>query len=126
MDDLDAGAAQQVHTVVHAVILAENNSADTGLDDEFAALHAGRSGDIEGRPVAAVVAAGHLGDGIGLGMQHVGLGVIGILLTHVLKPGGCTVIAVADDHLVLDQQRAHLSTAAIGVLGPNLRHAQVP
>ena len=95
VDHLDACAAQQVNTVVHAVILAEHHAPDAGLDDEFAALHAGRGGDIQGRAVAAVVAARHLGDGVGLGMQDIGLGMVGVFLTHVLKPSRCTVIAIA-------------------------------
>ena len=125
VDDLDARAAQQVHAVMHPVVFTENDACDAGLDDEFAALHAGRCRDIERCTLAAVVAPGHFGDGVGLGMQHVGLGVVGILLTHVLKPRRRAVVTVADDHLVLDQQRAHLTAAALGILGPDLRHAQV-
>ena len=125
VNHFNAGAAQQIHTVMHAVVLAKHHALDTRLDDELAALHAGRRGDVERGTLAAVVAARYLGDGVGLGMQHIGLSVVGILFTDVLKARRRAVIAIADDHFVLDEQGAHLTAAAIGIFGPDLRHAQV-
>ena len=126
VDDLDARTAQQVHAIVHTVVFAEHDTADARLDDEFAALNAGRCGDIECCPITAVVAAGYLGDGVGLGMEDVGLGpVSSLFLTHVFKACRRAVIAVTDDHFVLDQQGTHLAAFTIGIFCPDLRHAQV-
>ena len=127
VDDLDAGTAQQVHAVVHTVVLTEHDATDACLDDEFATLHAGRCGDIERRSVAAVVAAGNLGDGVGLGMQDIGLGPLpALFLLLVLPARRRAVLAVASVPSAPAQQRAYLSTFTIGIFGPNLRHAQVP
>jgi hypothetical protein len=58
-------------------------------------------------------------------MKDVGLGAIVFGLAIVLKAGGGSVIAVADDHLVLDEQATYLTALAVGVLRPNGGHAEI-
>ena len=125
VDDLDAGAAEELDAVVEAVLLVVDDALDAGLDDELGALDAGRGGDVERGTVAVVAAAGELGDGVGLGVENVGLGDVVVVLADVLEAAGGTVVAVADDHLLFDDEGADLTTPAVGVLGPDARHTEV-
>ena len=95
------------------------------LNNQLGTLDAGRCGDVECCSVAVVGTFCHLGDGVGLGVQNIGLGFAHIILADVLKTRGGSVVAVRDYHLVLDDERTHLTTYAVGVLGPDARHTQV-
>ena len=83
------------------------------MDYQLGALDAWRVGHIERGTVAAVVASRHFRDGVGLGMEHVWVGVVGLVLTNVVKARRSAVEPVGDNHFVLDQQRAHLAAPAI-------------
>ena len=74
--------------------------------------------------IAVVAAARQLGDGVCLGMEHVGFGHI-VLLTDILEAAGGSVVSIADDHLVLDHQSTYLSALAITVFCPNASHTKV-
>ena len=66
--DLHARPFQQVYSVGRVVLLLVDHAADARLDDELGALDAGGGGDVEGSALAAVGGAGHLRDGVGLGV----------------------------------------------------------
>ena len=57
-------------------------------------------------------------------MKNIGLG-YAIFFADVLEATWSAVVAVADDHFVFDDESSHLSTLAVAVLAPNLRHSQV-
>ena len=57
-------------------------------------------------------------------MQDVGFG-HAILLTDILEARRCAVVAVADNHLVLDDKCSHLAALAVTVLAPYPSHAEV-
>ena len=122
---LDSHLAQQVEPLLRTVFVAVDHAPDAGLNDEFRTLDAGCGGDVECRAVAVVGAFGHLRDGVGFGVEHVGFGLAGFVLADVFEPGGSAVVTVRDDHLVLDDQRSHLAADSVGVLRPDARHTQV-
>ena len=124
-DHLDACTAQQVDAIGEPILLAIDHPTDAGLDDEFGTLDTGRGRDIDGGTVAVVVATGEFRDRISLSMKHIGLGDVVLILSHILKPAGRSVITVTDDHLVLDHQRTDLTAHAVGVLSPDARHPQI-
>ena len=95
------------------------------LDDELGALDTGGIGDVDGSTYAALSAAGELGDGVGLGMEHIVLRQSVLILTDVLESHGRAVVAVRDDALILDDQGADLAALAVGVLRPDLSHTQI-
>mgnify|MGYP000737813927 CR=1 FL=1 len=70
---LHAGAPQQVDAVGEPVLLGIDHAPYACLDDEFGTLDAGRGGDVERGLVAVVAAARQFGDGVGLGVEHVGV-----------------------------------------------------
>ena len=125
MHTLDACPLQQVQTVGEAVEVIEYNTPDAGLDYELGTFDTWGGCDIERGAFARIVALGHFGYGICLGVEYIRLGQSMLILADVLKPGGCPVEAVGDYHLVFYNQCSDLTAAAIGVLGPYLCHAEV-
>ena len=121
----DAGTAQEVGTVRQAVLPAVDNALDACLYDEFGTLYAGRVGDVEGGTVRIVARACNLGDGIGFGMKHIGVGDVVVVLAHVGETAWRTVVAVGYYHLVLHYECAHLPALAVTVLTPDGGHAQI-
>lgn len=111
--ELDAGTAQEFDAVGQPVLLGIYDASDAGLDDEFATLDAGRVGHVERGPVGIVARTGDLGDGIGLGVEDIGLRQSVLVFADVFKTGGGTVITVADDHLVFDDQCTNLAPGAV-------------
>ena len=107
------GAGKQVYAVGYAVELIEHHPLYTGLNDEFGAVHAWRGGDIERSAVARIIASGHLGDGVGLGVEHVAFGKPAFVLADVFKSRRSAVESVGDYGAVFDQKRAHLAAHAI-------------
>ncbi len=124
-DAFDADAAQQVEPLFRTVLVAVDHAPDAGLDDEFRALDAGGRRNVERRTVAVVGRLGDLRNGVRLGMEHVGFRAPRLVLADVLEARGRAVVAVRNDHLVLDDQRSHLAAHAVGVLGPDACHPQV-
>ena len=87
--------------------------ADARLDDQFGALQARAGGHVERSAVGRVVGACHLGQCIRFGMQYVGFAYVVLVFADVLKTGRCTVVAIGDDHLILNEQCTHFAAHAI-------------
>ena len=102
-----------------------DHSLDACLNDEFGTFDAGRGSDIEGGTVAGVVGTCQFGDGVGLGMKHVGLGHVAVVLADIFKTGRGAIVAIGDDGFVLDDKCSHLSAFTVGVLSPNSCHAYI-
>lgn len=109
----DAHAPEQVETLFEAVGVAVDHAFYARLNNELAALDAGRGCYVQRRAVAVVGALGDLGYRIGFGVEHVWLGFAHVVLAHVLEAGGRAVVAVGYYHLVLDQQCAYLAPHAV-------------
>jgi hypothetical protein len=124
-DDFNAGATKEIDAVGETVLTCIDNTLDATLDDEFGTLDAWTIGDVEGSAITRIVALGDLGDGIGFGMEYVGLGAVVFGLAIVLEACRRAVIAVADDHLFLYDETTYLTALAIGVFGPNGGHTQI-
>lgn len=124
-DDFNAGAAKEVDAVGETVLTGVDDTLDATLDDEFGTLDAWAIGDVESGAIARIVALGNLGNGIGFGMEYVGLGAVVFGLAIVLEACRRAVIAVADDHLFLYDETTYLTALAIGVFGPNGGHTQI-
>ena len=124
-DDFDASTAEEIDAIGETVLTGVDDALDTTLDDELGTLDARAVGDVEGSTIARIVALGDLGDGIGFGMEDVGLGAIVFGLAIVLEACGRAVVAIADDHLFLDDETTYLTTLAVGVFGPNGGHAEI-
>ncbi len=107
------------------VTLDVHQSFDAGLVDELAAIFAGRHREVERGVLAVGGAAGEFQNSIGLGVQDVPFGGAVFIFTHIFKPTGRTVVAIGNNHPLLDDKRAHLPTFAVGKLGPFARHPQV-
>ena len=122
-DDFNAGAAKEVDAVGETILTGIDDALDATLDNEFGTLYAWAIGDVEGSPIARIVALGDLGDGIGFGMEYVGLGAVVFGLAIVLEACRRAVIAVADDHLFLYDETTYLTALAVGVFGPDSGHA---
>src|SRR5690554_21404 len=125
LEHFNTGSAEQLNAVLYPVGLTKNHTNDAGLNDQLGTFDARRRGNVEGSPIAAVVAAGNLGYGIGFGVQDIGLGHIVCVFAHVFEAGGRSVVPVADDHLAFYQQGPNLAALTIGVLGPNGGHGQI-
>ena len=124
-DDFNASTTKEVDAVGETVLTCIDDTLDATLDDEFGTLDAGTVGDVECGAIARIVALGDLSDGVGFGMENVGLGAIVFGLTIVLEACGRAVKAVADDHLFLYDETTYLTALAIGVFGPNGGHTQI-
>ena len=124
-DDFNAGAAKEIDAVGETVLTCIDDALDATLDDEFGTLDAWAIGDVEGSAITRIVALGDLGDGIGFGMEDVGLGAIVFSLAIVLETCGRAVIAVTDDHLFLYDETTNLTALAVGVFGPDSGHAEI-
>lgn len=122
---LDAYAAKKLDALLRAVGVGIYHTLDTCLNNQLCALYAGRCRNVERRAVAVVSALGYLRDGVCLGVKHVGLGLAHIVLADILEARRSAVIAVRDNHLILDKQRSHLAAYAVGVLCPYASHLQV-
>ena len=122
---LNASPLQQINAIGEAILARIDDALDTSLNDEFAAFNARTIGDIERGAIGIVVATGNLGDGIGFGMEDVGLGDTIFVLTDIFKSRGRAVVSIADNHLILDDEGTYLAPLAIRVLRPNFSHAQV-
>ena len=118
-------SSEEVNTVSQAVLIFVDNSLYSGLDDQLRTLDARRGRHIERGSEAAVARFGDFGDGVGFGMEDVRLGRTGLVLTLVFKSGRSAIVAVGDDHPVLDEDGAYLSALAIGVASPDFSHLQV-
>lgn len=125
VDTFYTGPAEQIETVVKPVVLAIDHPLDSGLYNELGALYAWRGRDIERGTIAVVRAACKLGDGVGLSMEHVGLGDSLVVLANILESAGRTVVTVTDYHLVLHHESSHLPPSAIAVLCPDASHTQI-
>src|SRR5690554_4435145 len=125
LEHFNTGSAEQLNAVLYPIGLTKNHTNDAGLNNQFGTFDARRRSNVEGSPIAAVVAAGNLGYGIGFGMQDIGLGHIVCVFALVFEAGGRSVVPVADDHLAFYQQGTHLAAFTIGVLGTNGRHGQI-
>ena len=124
-DDFDACATEEIDAVGETILTGVDDALDAALDDELGTLDAGAVGDVESGAIARIMALGDLGDGIGFGMENVGLGTIVVGLAIVFEACGRAVVAVADDHLFLDDETTYLTTLAVGVFGPDGGHAQI-
>ena len=124
-DDFDACATEEIDAIGKTVFTGVDDALDATLDDEFGTLDAGAVGDVESGAIARIVALGNLGDGIGFGMENVGLGTIVFSLAIVLEACGRAIVAVADNHLFLDDETTYLTTLTVGVFGPNGGHTQI-
>ena len=124
-DDFNAGAAKEVDAIGETVLTGIDDALDAALDNELGTLDAGTVGDVECGAIARIVALGDLSDGIGFGMEDVGLGTIVFGLAIVLEACRRAVIAVADDHLFLYDETTYLTALAVGVFGPDSGHAEI-
>lgn len=122
---LDARAFKQFKAVGDTVKLIEHHPTYSALYDKLRAFKAGGCRDVESGAGRRIVACRNLGDGVGFGVEHVGLGDTVGILTHVFKAGGGAVEAVGYYHAVFDYQCSHLPAAAVGVFGPDAGHAQI-
>ena len=100
-DDFNAGAAKEVDAIGETVLTGIDDALDAALDNELGTLDAGTVGDVECGAIARIVALGDLSDGIGFGMEDVGLGTIVFGLAIILEACGRAVVTIADDHLFL-------------------------
>lgn len=82
---LHSGAFEKVDAVAEAVKVVEHHTPYTSLDDKLRAFKARRCSDIEGLTFARVVAAGNLGDCVGLSMKHIRFGYAVGILAHILE-----------------------------------------
>ena len=98
MSQLYACLSQKVKAILDPVKVGEDHSFYARLYDELAAFHAGRSRHVKSGSIARIVAAGHLSDGICLGVQHVWLGDAIGFFSHILKARWSTVVAVRYYH----------------------------
>ena len=125
MVELYACAAKELQTVVQPVCLGIYDAFDACLYDEFGAFDAGGGGDVERGAIAGVVGTCQLGDGIGFGMQDVGLGHVAVVFANVFEARGGAIVAIGDDGLVFHDKCTDLTALAVGVLCPNTCHAHV-
>ena len=58
-------------------------------------------------------------------MENVGLGEIVLIFAHVFESGRGAVVTVRNDHFVLDDQGAYLSSLAVTVFCPYIGHPQI-
>ena len=63
--------------------------------------------------------------GVCLCVQHVGLCNVVVVFADILKAARRAVIAVADNHFVLNHQGSYLAALAVAVFCPDACHAQV-
>ena len=85
---IHADPAQQVESLFGAVIVAVNHPSDTGLNNQFRTFDTRGGGDVERRAVAVVGAFGHLGNGVGFGVQDIGFGLTRFVLADILEAAG--------------------------------------
>ena len=111
--DLNTCPPEQIDTVSNAIGIAIHYPLDTGLDYKFSTLDTWRGCNIKGCIIAAVAGLCDLSYSISLGMENVWFCNAVLILTDILKPGWSTVVSIRDDHSVLDNQRAHLTTLAV-------------
>ena len=123
--NFDSGTFEQVDAVGEPVFVPIHHAFDAGLDDQFGAFQTGRGRNIQGAAFAAVARFGHLGDGVGLGMEDIGLGDAVLVFADVLEAGRRTIVSVRDNHPVFDDEGAYLAAFAVGILGPDSGHFQV-
>ena len=83
----DARLTKEVDALSDAVLRGIHHSADAGLNNELGALHTGGVGHIYGGTSAIIIGGSDLGNGICLGMEHIGLRLTLIVLALVLKSG---------------------------------------
>ena len=114
LDALDAYSFQQVESILGAIVIEIYHSLDTRLDDELRALDAGGCGDVERSSVAVVRTLCNLCDGVCLGVQNIRLCLACyLILADILKARWRAVVAIRDNHLILDYERTHLTTHAV-------------
>ena len=122
--NIDACSAKQVNTISKTVFATIYDAFDACLYDEFCTFYAWRVCDIKRAAIAVVAASGNLGYGVGFGMKHIGLS-YAVFFANVLKATWRAIVAVADNHLVLDDEGTYLATLAVAVLAPNLCHSKI-
>ena len=125
MYHFNVGSFQQVYAFGEAIFVGINHALDASLNDELGTFYAWRVGDVERGAIAVVAASGQLGYGVGFGVKDIRLCDVVLVFTHVLKAARRAVLAIADNHLVLDHQCAHLTAFAVAVLCPYTGHTQV-
>ena len=104
---------KQRETLLEAVRVAVYHTLDTRLYDELGALDTRRCGNIERRAIAVIGALGNLSYSIGLGVEYIWLGLTHIVLADILKACRSTVIAIRDNHIILDYKRTDLTAHAV-------------
>ena len=72
----------------------------SGVGIEFITFYARRGCDIECRILTVVPASGEFRDGIGFCMEHIRLRYTCFILTNVLETTWCSVVTIADYHLI--------------------------
>lgn len=87
MHTFHTGTVQKVDSVGQTVQFIEYHPADTGLYYQLGTFDTWRSGDVQSGILARVVAAGKLGYGICLGMQHIRFGVPVGILAYIFETG---------------------------------------
>lgn len=125
VNSFDLRSLEEVDTIGEPILLAVDDTLDTGLDNELGALYTRRCSDVERGAVGVVAAPGEFRYGIGLGMEDIGLGDVILILADILKTARSTIVAVGDNHLVLDDEGTHLPPNAVAVLSPYTGHAQI-
>ena len=100
---LNTHLPKQLETLLEAVRVAVYHTLDTCLYDELCTLDTRRCGNIERRAIAVIGALGDLRNGVSLGMQNIGFSLTHIILTDILEAGGGAIIAIRDNHLILNQ-----------------------
>ena len=116
-NDLDPRLVQKLQTTWVLVGARIHHPHDARLVDELGALAARRQRDVQRGALGTVAALGQLGDRVGLGMKHVPMGFSFVVFADVGEAARGAVVAVGDDHLVFDNQRADL-LARNGTVGP--------
>ena len=110
---LNARLTQELNPIGKAVATGIYHATYTCLDDEFGTLNAGSISNVEGGAIGVVARACYLSDGICLGVKHIGQGKPVGTLAHIGEAGGRSVEAIADNHVILDDESAHLAAGAV-------------
>ncbi len=125
MHHLYAGTLEQFHAVCDTVHADKHHAFYARLYYELGTFDTRRVRDIQRRAVTVVVRACQFRYGVGLGVQDIGLRDVVLVLADILETGWRAVVSVGDYALVFHYKASYLPSLAIGILRPNLRHAEV-
>ena len=126
MNALDSGTSQKFDTVEKTIFIHINHPFDSRLDNQFRALHTRRCRNIEGGTLRTITRLGHFRDGISLSVKNIRLSNPVFVFADIFESRRRSVIAIGNNHPVLDYECAYLSSFALGILSPYLSHLQVP